>query len=462
MQKFIYSKGLLLMVTKNTFIPYDLKSIKLLQEATVVGSIPANLIAPIVLLYIIHDYISVPVASVWFVLQIMLFFSKISIASRLKKLLEISSFKIKRCAFLLFTTIITSSILNSHLILYSVWNNYPTDTILMMTIVIITLSAGSLTTLLSIYKFFFLYVVTSMLPLIFVALFYFDGTTLSPLYLILTIFTIVVLKAGHHQYLTLQNLLALEEERKFFQEELKKRVIEEVEKNRQKDKAMIQQSKMAQMGEMMSMIAHQWRQPLSAISAATTSLQLKLKMEKLDKDTGVKLTSNIVNYTQHLSSTIDDFRNFFKEAKTKETTTLVQLVEETLHILQTSLKQKNITIETKVVQECDVQTYASEFKQVLLNIIKNAEDALVTNKITDPKISITINCNTLEIEDNGGGIEESIITKIFDPYFSTKTQKDGTGLGLYMSKMIIHEHCNGTLEVQNTPQGALFSIKISN
>ena len=446
---------------QHTFNSFDFRNIQVFQEATLIGSVPANLIAPIILLYIVHNYISPTVAIVWFGLNIVLFFFKTIFALQLKKLLKSSSNKIMRCTFLLFTVILTASFLNTYLILYSVWNHFPDDIILMMAIVIITLSAGSITTLLSIYRFFFLYIVASMLPLIFAAFLYCNGL-LEPLYIIFTIFTVVILKTGYSQYLSLQNLLALEEERKFFQEELKNRVIKEVEKNRQKDKAMIQQSKMAQMGEMMSMIAHQWRQPLSAISAAATALQLKLKMEKLDKDTGVKLTSNIANYTQHLSSTIDDFRNFFKEAKTKETTTLVQLVEETLHILQTSLKQKNITIETKVLQECDVQTYASEFKQVLLNIIKNAEDALVANNIADPKISITINCNTLEIEDNGGGIEESIITKIFDPYFSTKTQKDGTGLGLYMSKMIIHEHCNGTLEVQNTPQGALFSIKLSN
>jgi signal transduction histidine kinase len=448
-----------LLLKNYIFNSFDAKNLQLLLHTTLFGAIASNIIAPIVFLYIIKNYATIPFMAVWFSLQLLLFVLKLQIVTSLKKLISISSYKIKKQTYLLFATIIASSLLNTSLVIYSVWHQFPYDILLMLAIVIITLSAGSITTLLPVYKFYFIYVLFNMLPLIIISFFHCQGI-LEPLFVILTIFTIVILKAGYQQYLSLQNLIALEEEKSLFQEELKSRVVEEVEKNRQKDKAMIQQSKMAQMGEMMSMIAHQWRQPLSAISAATTALELKLSMDKLDKETGKKLTTNIKQYTQHLSDTIDDFRNFFKETKKKEKITLSQLVQETLTILQLPLEQKNITIEQHTLQECFCLTYTNEFKQVLFNIIKNAEDALIANKIQNPKITITINCNTIQIEDNGGGIDPAIIDKIFDPYFSTKTKKDGTGLGLYMSKTIIYEHCHGSLDVVNGKEGALFTIKI--
>ncbi len=224
------------------------------------------------------------------------------------------------------------------------------------------------------------------------------------------------------------------------------------------DKIIKQQSKLAQMGEMISMIAHQWRQPLSAIGSTSSAINLKAKLNKLDKDTAIELSSNISEYSQHLSSTIDDFREFFKVDKEKETISYNQLIQSVLNIVETSIVNKNIKLVKELNCEDTFTTYTNEIKQVILNILKNAEDILLENNIENPVIKIETQCGVLTISDNGGGIPEDIIDKIFDPYFSTKLEKNGTGLGLYMSKTIIEEHCNGELTASNDKDGAVFKI----
>ncbi|NPA58837.1 MAG: PAS domain S-box protein, partial [Epsilonproteobacteria bacterium] len=223
---------------------------------------------------------------------------------------------------------------------------------------------------------------------------------------------------------------------------------------------LIQQSRLAQMGEMISMIAHQWRQPLSAISATSGSLTLKARMNNLDKDTVTNLAHRITEYAQHLSATIDDFRNFFKDNKQKEEVLLKDIVQNTLNIVNMSLANANIKIVTNLTSEIKIDTYSNELKQVVLNIIKNAEDVLVEKSIQNPQINIDADDRTITIYDNAGGIPEEIIGKIFEPYFSTKTKKDGTGLGLYMSKTIIEKHCGGKLSVYNSKDGAVFVIEL--
>jgi len=233
---------------------------------------------------------------------------------------------------------------------------------------------------------------------------------------------------------------------------------------KEKDKQLLQQSKLAQMGEMISMIAHQWRQPLSAIGSTANNLSLKLMIDDIDKETCLKEIELISQYTQHLSKTIDDFRKFFKETKEKESLSLKRLIEETLQIVQVSLKNNNIALETEFDCTRPLVSYTNELKQVILNLIKNAEDVLKEKKVSNPKITIIAgnddNSHRLIIKDNGGGIPEEIIDKIYDPYFSTKLEKDGTGLGLYMSKKIIEEHCNGKIQTRNDKEGAVFEITL--
>ena len=236
----------------------------------------------------------------------------------------------------------------------------------------------------------------------------------------------------------------------------------ELSNSRQKDKQLLEQSRLAQMGEMISMIAHQWRQPLAAISSASGAITLKAKRDRLGNELAIELSGKIADYSQHLSSTINDFREFFKTNKEKKEASFEEIVTCVLNIVEETIQSQNIKLIKEFQTDLKVETFPNEIKQVVLNLLKNAEDVLLDNKIVDPFIKIRTYQSEdnlhLEISDNGGGIPEKIIGNIFDPYFSTKTQKDGTGLGLYMSKTIIQEHCHGQLKVSNSEDGALFTI----
>lgn len=243
---------------------------------------------------------------------------------------------------------------------------------------------------------------------------------------------------------------------------LKSKVEEEVAKNRVKNQQMMQQSRLAQMGEMISMIAHQWRQPLSSISATSGAISLKATRGKLNDKEAFELSEKITEYAQHLSITIDDFRNFFKSNKEKKEVTYKELLRAVFNIVEGSMIKENIELITRGDSSEIFSTYPSEIKQVILNLIKNAEDVLLERNILNPQIVIELDGNSLSVCDNAGGISKETIEKIFDPYFSTKLEKDGTGLGLYMSKIIIQEHCKGKLSVSNNEKGAVFKIMLYN
>lgn len=247
--------------------------------------------------------------------------------------------------------------------------------------------------------------------------------------------------------------------------DLEKRIKKEIEKNEEKTAQLIQQSRFAQMGEMISMIAHQWRQPLTAITATTNSLLLKNLLNKeISKEILEEELNLITEYTQHLSFTIDDFRNFFKSDKEKAEAKLEDIIEKAINIIKTSFESKELHLITNYKFNESINTYTTEIQQVILILLKNAEDALVENEIENKRIEIkTYKENDfaiIEIEDNAKGIAPDIMYKIFDPYFSTKKAKEGTGIGLYMSKIIIKDHCKGEITASNNQSGAIFKIKL--
>ncbi len=245
-------------------------------------------------------------------------------------------------------------------------------------------------------------------------------------------------------------------------QKLELRVKEEVQKSRDKDSIMIHNSKLAQMGEMMSLIAHQWRQPLSAISAASTGLQVKIELDKYDEKFFLKSLGKIEDYVKHLSDTIDDFTDFFKPSKRTQDTSLEALVDKALFILSSSFTKNDICVVTNYEPNVKINTYSNEVIQVLINLLKNSENILIKRNITNPKIEINTFIKDqkryIEVIDNAGGIEKSIHDKIFESYFTTNDTQNSTGLGLYMSKFIIEKSCSGKLIVENVQQGAKFTI----
>jgi signal transduction histidine kinase len=253
---------------------------------------------------------------------------------------------------------------------------------------------------------------------------------------------------------------------------LEERIEEAVNDLHKKEELLKQQSRHAQMGEMIAMIAHQWRQPLSAISATAFSIIIKSKRKKFDLSTPEaqskhllyleKNLESIQEYVQFLSHTIDDFRNFFKPEKLKERCSINDVVDKALQIIQVPIQNHNIEITTELHSVQTLELFKNEMTQVVLNIMKNSEDNFLDKHVSGGEISLVTydqdRSIVLEISDNGGGIKPAIIDKIFDPYFSTKEEKNGTGLGLYMSKVIVEEHNHGHLDVQNRDQGVCFII----
>jgi signal transduction histidine kinase/ABC-type amino acid transport substrate-binding protein len=226
-----------------------------------------------------------------------------------------------------------------------------------------------------------------------------------------------------------------------------------------------QQAKLAQMGELLSMIAHQWRQPLTAISAASENLKLKTILKQVDYQLIQTTTEDINKYSTYLSNTINDFKNFYKTNKSLETTNLNEMAKKSLHIIEDSISYKNIKIIKNLNSISAIKTHVSEVTQGILTLLQNAEDILLEKNIKNPYIKI----NTFEDErylylqiiDNGGGIPSDIIDKIFDPYFSTKHEKNGTGLGLYFAKNIIENNCNALLTVKNNQNETIFTIRFN-
>ncbi len=245
--------------------------------------------------------------------------------------------------------------------------------------------------------------------------------------------------------------------------ELELRVEEEIAKNREKEQLLFEQSRHATMGELISMIAHQWRQPLSALTAATSALRIKMEIDGYDETFFTKKFEDIDGYALFMSETIDEFRGFFAPKTSHEPVKLHKMIESAIRIMKSSFTSGDISINQERQTLKEIKVANSELVQVLLNIFKNACDAFSEKSIDYPTIMIRVfepeaGRVAVSIRDNAGGIPEPIRHKIFDPYFSTKKERNGTGLGLYMSKMIVEKHCKGSLELIEHDNGAEFVI----
>ena len=252
---------------------------------------------------------------------------------------------------------------------------------------------------------------------------------------------------------------------------LEKLVKEKTKELIQKEKILNHQSKMAAMGEMLENIAHQWRQPLSLISTAATGAKIKKDFGTLSDNDFYETMDMINNSTQHLSTTIDDFRNFFNNDKNASTFNINKPIEKVLSLINSKLRNRDIHV-IKNTQDVEVTALINEFIQVLINILNNSLDAFEEQNLEKKFIFIDLykenNSLVLIIKDNAGGIKEELLCRIFEPYFTTKHKSQGTGIGLYMSMEIIKKHMNGDINVSNEEyiydnikcKGAQFKIEL--
>ncbi|MGE4317328.1 MAG: ATP-binding protein [Deferribacterales bacterium] len=263
-------------------------------------------------------------------------------------------------------------------------------------------------------------------------------------------------------------------------QELEERVKMEMSKRITNERLFFEQKKFADMGQMMNAIAHQWRQPINSVGLYVQLIYESFKDGTLDSDTLENFKSDTLQLVQHMSKTIDDFRSFF-DPRTKETNfEAINAVVDTITLVEAQLKHNSIGFTVscrcplKEFESCNSLTrppceypetlvcgFSSEFRQVLMNLVQNAKDALSV-KTGEKYIQIAVlalkDSVNISISDNGGGIPEDALNKVFDPYFTTKPQGKGTGIGLYMSKMIIEEHMNGKISASNSEEGAVFTI----
>jgi len=247
-----------------------------------------------------------------------------------------------------------------------------------------------------------------------------------------------------------------------FYEELDSKVKEEIEKRQQKEQMLMHQSKLAALGEMLGNIAHQWRHPLTRLSLLIQNLEMASQMNRLDKDFVEKFKDKALTQINYMSQTIDDFTNFFKKDTKKVEFCPKEIIEDALKLMEGRIKQNKVRVNLEIKKTEPILGYKTEFSQVVLNIINNAIDILKERNVKDATINIRIDGKKIEIEDNAGGIPEDIKDKIFEPYFTTKFQSQGTGIGLYMSRIIITQHFNGKLYAYNSKNGAVFVIDLSN
>jgi signal transduction histidine kinase len=234
--------------------------------------------------------------------------------------------------------------------------------------------------------------------------------------------------------------------------QLEEKIKKEVDENLKKDRLLSQQQKMISMGQMIENIAHQWRQPLSLITTSVSGLKIKKMLGDLDDEFFNKTLDSVMNTSQYLSSTIDDFRYFFKPQREKEDFYLENCCNRTIDLLEANFLEKNIKV-ICTIDDVKINGYETELIQVLINLLNNSKDAL-ESKEDEKLIFIDIlrknNKAIIKIKDNAGGIDEDILDKVFEPYFTTKHQAQGTGIGLYMCQEIVTKHMNGHIDITNT------------
>jgi len=408
------------------------------------GSLSVNLLAPAIIVFIMLPYVPLEILSTWMLAQTIIYLFRVYVSNHGLKILKTQDKKaINKVLYqYLFIIFLNASLFGSAMAFALLYMD-SIHTFLII-VIFLTLLTASLSTLTPIYHAVFIFttflLIPAMLSLIIL------GNSFIEQIMLLTLLFYGVISFSYsyklHKFIS---------DNVFQAQELKKR-----------EQQLFDQSRLAQMGELISMIAHQWRQPLSVISSTALNLQVKIELGKrADEEYTLEKLKSISNVVQDLTHIIDDFRNFYKPDKAQVSIRLDNLFNKTLAIINSSLSSDNITVSLSSTVTKEISVYDGELMQVILNLLRNAQDNFNDNNITNRQITVHITDYVLTVSDNGGGIDEEIINKVFDPYFSTKDEKNGTGLGLYMSKMIVNDHHKGILSFKNIDDGACFIIDLS-
>ena len=264
-------------------------------------------------------------------------------------------------------------------------------------------------------------------------------------------------------------LKRLEEEKHFYQDELlylnetlEKRVVQEVHKNMEQERMLIHQSRMAAMGEMLGNIAHQWKQPLNALNLLFYNIRDAHHYNELDEKYINQVIADGNRLVQKMVTTISDFRNFFVPGKEIRNFSVADQIAQAILLTQADFETHRIAIHVDAPDDLMLSGFPNEFSHVLLNLFSNAKDAILEYHPLHPAVDVVVTVQDgqgcIAVRDTGGGIPEDILKRIFDPYFSTK--KEGSGIGLFMSKMIIEDHMNGSITAKNIGGGTEFRITV--
>jgi signal transduction histidine kinase len=260
----------------------------------------------------------------------------------------------------------------------------------------------------------------------------------------------------------LDDLISSESELRRLNESLEAKVAEEVDSNRQKDILLIQQSRLAAMGEMIHNIAHQWRQPLNSVSLIVQNLQDEFQNNECTIESIDATVTKIMSLLLNMSRTIEDFRSFFRPDKQKEPFSVSAAVDSALTLIDASLHSYGIIVEKNIESNSEAFGYSNQFSQALLNIFSNSKEAIVHAHKSPGIIKIHLSSEgdqvVIKITDNGGGIKPEVLSRMFEPYFTTKSA--GSGIGLYMTKMIVERNMSGSITAENYETGARIIIRL--
>jgi len=260
-----------------------------------------------------------------------------------------------------------------------------------------------------------------------------------------------------------KQLIKLNEELDTYKNHLEERVEEEIKNRQEKEKMLLQQSKLAAMGEMMDTVAHQWKQPINIINMQVDFLNYDFEDGLINQKYIDKFQDKVSSQVKHMTSTLEEFRSFFRPNKEVDEFDIKKMIDKVLLLVKDEFIKNQITIDINDEQNFSLIGIENEFKHLILNIINNSKDAFNDNNTQDRKIQINIlsddTTKKIEIIDNAGGIPSHVIDDIFKANVTTKEDGKGTGIGLYMSSQIATKH-NGNLTVVNTDTGAKFIFEI--